>query len=384
MRYKLLGLLLGVCLCFSLSAQVFDISTGSGTIGGMDNYWKVKLPGTTNFVSVPISGGNTYSPTDDCGEWISPFIRDASNGYRLAANGTVGNYVYQREFNLPACATTQATLDLSFVLADNYVQSITVNGSSVPLPAAQMGPNTASSLNESITVIPNAVNKIQVTVRNVAASSGTPETATGLQLCGSVILNSNATSGPEPADCCWSAAGQVISWSPYNGTSSYEVSLVYNDPTCCMGQNVPPMYEQTFMTTDNLMILPSLTACYSWTVQAILPNGCRSAISAPTCSCPNNCEPPTEYGCQIIGNAIQLYWDNVTGVFNYEIEITWEDPECCGSGFGFEPSSIIYSSQTNGFTVPVETLNTCFSWRVRAQCQDEILGAWGPRQCSGC
>lgn len=381
----LAGLLLGLSLCFSLNAQTVDISTGVGVVGTYDPDWTVMLPvGSFSFyVPASISSENSYFPMNDCGNWISPFITDHDNS--LSGGAFPGYYTYKREFTLPGCVATNAVLDLPFVLSDNQVSSILVNGISVPLPATPISTNVPGSLNEPITVIPNGLNTILVTVYNIPATVGTPATATGLKLCGNVQLTSNITSVPTNLSCHSETAGQVLSWSPYSGATSYEVKVIYNDPLCCENQNLPPTLETSMITTNNSLVIPSQTDCYSWSVQAIFSNGCRSVASEKICSCPSiTCTSPSAYACEVAQNSLNLSWNSISTAQGYEIEVTWNDPDCCYQN-SFNELVIFtntYSVQTNNINIPLETLNSCFSWRVRTQCTDGSHTDWGPTQCS--
>lgn len=87
--------------------------------------------------------------------------------------------------------------------------------------------------------------------------------------------------------------------------------------------------------------------------------------------------PPSNLVCYAGG---MLDWDEVPGALGYEVDIFYNDPECCRAGgewFGqfFEIGDPCTSQ------LFVEPLADCYSWRVRSVC-DGGSGPWSAKQCS--
>lgn len=397
MKHLLLGLVLAMTLCFSLNAQVvLTTGTGTGAVGTNDPIWSVKLPGASNFISVPIMTGtlerpsgtlqpNTYD-SDDCGRWISPFI--SSNNHAIHAPSIYPNpsdYVYRMEFDLAFCQSPQATLNLSFVASDNVISAIKVNGVPIPssyLPTAYITFDPGVPImNVPVLLTPGTSNSVEVVLNNRTEW-------TALQLCGEITLAPGNPPAPVDLGCCQTAAGQILSWTAINGAIGYNVYLTYNDQACCEAQGLPPMYEETFSTTDNGLMLPLITDCYSWRVRAVFPGGCQSHFSEPMCSCeyvePPSCLPPTDLECNTEETGFFMDWSDVPGAQGYQVEITWFDPACCEKDPEDPlPTANLFPTQTSSINLPFSIgMHGCFSWKVRTQCDDGTFSHWTTAQCS--
>lgn len=264
----------------SLNAQIFDLTTGTGAIGTNDPIWTLQGPGGGSFNPVRISTGSIQTggivyPTayvqNTCGQWISPWL-DAANNV-ISTPGTAGNFTYRMQFTIDDCTQNPtAQLSLNFMAADNQLTAVTVNGVAQAVPAGIT--HLASGSMTSFPTVVNGINTIDVTVNNWGAY-------TALQLCGNIQVFGQTLYPPKNASCCNSKAGDVLSWSPVPGATSYEVSIIYNDPACCRSSDLG--YATIAVVTDNVFIFNPAT-CYSWSVRAV--NGpCISKWSEKLCGC---------------------------------------------------------------------------------------------------
>lgn len=276
-----------MAMAFSLNAQVFDLTTGTGSVGSYDPLWKVKVPGSSTFNSVKISTGQiqyssggtpvTAYKQDNCGRWISPHVNSNNHIYSTVSNQET--YTYKRTFNVSgSCITGNAIVNITWIAADNKVNptgAFRVNGVSYNLPSGitHISPKSTSF---SVNNIVSGTNTIEVDVYN-------SESFTALQICGNI----NVTKGlrvPQSLDCCNANAGQILSWASVPGATGYDVILTYNDPKCCREGGIQT--SAIYTTNQNALILPQLNSnCFSWKVRAKNSNDCLSEYSETQCSC---------------------------------------------------------------------------------------------------
>lgn len=378
MKNKIALCLMLFSMAFASYGQVFNITTGIGTIGDNDPNWTVRNPGTTSFIPATITTGaiqygatvypNAYAQ-NSCGRWISSSV-NAANNIVSAAPGT---YTYKLCFETGNCVSNSATLDISWIAADNLWADFRVNGSSIPMPSGVTHTNPGS-LNSTITISPG-VNCIEVDVFN--NNGGTSPTA--LQLCGSItVTGPGAVAPPSNLDCCESLTGNVVSWSSVPGAIGYEVEVIYNDPDCCTEGDLPT--ANLFSTTSTALVIPPTSKCYSWRVRAIFPDQCKSAYSKKMCGCTPGelkCIAPERLDCEVQNNGRKLFWNTVSGASGYEVMIIYNDPACCKIGL---PSSLGMSTLSN--SVFVSDISKCFSWKVRTVCKDGTYSDWSAATCS--
>lgn len=372
MKNKIILCLMLISMSFASYAQVFNITTGVGSIGSNDPNWTVRNPGSAVFTPATITtglivfGGNVYNSyaQDPCGQWISPSVNAANN----IIDASPGTYTYRLCFEAGNCVSTSATLDISWIAADNIWADFRVNGSSIVMPGGITHTNPGS-LNSTITIVPGT-NCIEVDVTN---SSTSP---TALQLCGTVTAI--GPTAPTNLDCCEATTGNVVSWGSVAGAIGYEVEVTYNDPDCCLEGNFPT--SNLFTTTSTALVIPTTTTCYSWRVRSVFPNNCKSAFSEKMCGCKSpepKCAVPERLGCEVQKSGRKLFWTSVAGASGYEVMITYNDPACCKTGL---PSSIGLSTLSN--SVFIGDATKCYSWKVRTICEDGTYSAWSALQCS--
>ncbi|MEL6556976.1 MAG: PKD domain-containing protein [Bacteroidota bacterium] len=190
-------IIIAVLLSYTSSAQlVIDLTTGvSGPAGSPDATWEVKVPGAAVFVPAFISsnqvvfGSGSASPysTNNCGNWISPYIADGTNHVvRTKASGDAvepGDYTYRMSFELDTCEVTSAIFNLNRIGADNSVSEVIVNGNSYTFPVVNFSPLATRVLSISPgDLIPGGANVIEFTVNNVSSY-------TAFMICGNLTIN---------------------------------------------------------------------------------------------------------------------------------------------------------------------------------------------------
>lgn len=376
MKNKITLCLMLLSMAFASYGQVFNITTGVGTIGTDDPNWTVRNPGTTSFIPATITTGaieytsgvypNAYAQ-NPCGQWISSSVNANNN----IISGPAGVYTYKLCFETGNCISNSANLNITWIAADNLWSDIRINGSSIVMPSGVTHVNPGS-LNSIITISPGT-NCIEIDVTN---NNFTP---TGLQLCGSItVTGPSAVAPPSNLDCCEAINGNVVSWSSVPGAIGYEVEVIYDDPDCCLEGDLPT--ANLFTTTSTALVIPSTTKCFSWKVRAVFPDECKTAWSEKMCGCTPNelkCVAPERLDCEVQKNGRKLFWTSVAGASGYEVMITYNDPACCKSGL---PSSIGMSTLSN--SVFISDASTCYSWKVRTVCEDGTYSAWSAATCS--
>ncbi len=86
---------------------------------------------------------------------------------------------------------------------------------------------------------------------------------------------------------------------------------------------------------------------------------------------------------KIIGNTgveLRLNWNSVPSATNYEVDVVYDDAACGCSNSG-EGST--QSGKTSGtkFDIPISSRDMCFSYKVRARCQDGSFSNWSDPIC---
>lgn len=94
------------------------------------------------------------------------------------------------------------------------------------------------------------------------------------------------------------------------------------------------------------------------------------------CDSPCVAKMPYDLDCRYTNQQKVLSWANIPGM-QYEIEITYNDPLCCG--VLRRPYTYTEIISTNSFEGPFD--GDCFSWRVRSLCPDS-KSPWSEVMCS--
>ncbi|MFK7786211.1 MAG: T9SS type A sorting domain-containing protein [Crocinitomicaceae bacterium] len=76
---------------------------------------------------------------------------------------------------------------------------------------------------------------------------------------------------------------QQLNWNPVQNAVSYEVEMIYNDPSCCSQSN--GNVSTIIKTTDKLYLRRHKYHCFKWRVRAVCANGSKSDWSDYKCSC---------------------------------------------------------------------------------------------------
>ena len=227
-------------------------------------------------------------------------------------------------------------------------------------------------------VIPSVVECFSWSVRTRCADNSITEFSAPVCACG----DEDACNLPAPTnlDCIISGNDQVLSWDPVAFAVSYQVIISYNDPLCCDNGLMP--YSISLTTSDPFIVLPGPEDCFSWEVRAVCIDGIYSPFSEKKCSChwinPCSVEAPTNLDCEVYLNNRLLSWDPVPGAVSYEVEVIYNDPTCCASGF---PSMFIFTPTSPSLLVSMNNPN-CYSWRVRAICSDGSISPWSDKICN--
>jgi hypothetical protein len=120
--------------------------------------------------------------------------------------------------------------------------------------------------------------------------------------------------------------------------------------------------------------------CYSQSVFAGAPLNSCAAITQTLgiCNAPINlktvCKPTRS----------SLFWDAVAGINSYDLEITFDDLDCCKNTSA--PASTAQTIRVNGtsYTLSQALWSRCFSWRVASVCGRNSRSAWSVKQCANC
>ncbi len=169
----------------------------------------------------------------------------------------------------------------------------------------------------------------------------------------------------------------VLYWDDAGGATSFELEITYGDPDCGSSNSIT---SSTVNTSDENYAVWG-TECFSWRVRALCSNGQTSDWSEKNCiegeclPAEVECEAPTIQPCVTTPSFSVLYWDHLGGADNYELEITYGDPDCCDSDTSY--TSVI---TTTSEAQPIWGAE-CFSWRVRALCSNGHISAWSEKIC---
>lgn len=188
---------------------------------------------------------------------------------------------------------------------------------------------------------------------------------------------------PEDLKCERTDDGSFIYWTPVPN-AYYKVFINVNDPKCCRSSN--PGYSMVWTVYGNDTVVPVSTAnCFSWYVVSVCPGGRESEPSELSCSCSpiitNLCDDPYKLKCSAVQNGAQLSWAIPAGAGGYELELTYNDPNCCITTT--PPTMALIGLGTNSYFVPGGFWK-CFSWRVRSKCNAGGYSNWvyGGCNCS--
>lgn len=186
--------------------------------------------------------------------------------------------------------------------------------------------------------------------------------------CSSVVLNV-----PPVLGCSDVTASRNYNFKVYtqSGFLAYEVDESLDGTIFDFGSYPPGMFTivVTFSMTDDSGCkheLPPVTALFDWT----------------GCDC-QNMVPPSVFDCDVeteMANTSQiLTWNAVSAAVSYEVEVIYNDADCC-----VNPNNLPILTET--YTRNINTLGLmagrCFSWKVRSVCSDGSKSSWSAKQCS--
>lgn len=78
--------------------------------------------------------------------------------------------------------------------------------------------------------------------------------------------------------------GNQLYWAPVSGAVYYKVSITTNDPICCPAPNFGLSTVRN-AGTPYLFVPNTLATCFSWKVQAVMPDSTTTLFSVISCSC---------------------------------------------------------------------------------------------------
>jgi hypothetical protein len=170
--------------------------------------------------------------------------------------------------------------------------------------------------------------------------------------------------------------------------ATFGVSGIVTDPNC-----ITPIQHYTWDFGDNHIVTTSSSSIHhtydsnglyivTATIYAI------NNTTGDTCSrtytdtviisdCGASCPSPIDLKCEQTNTAQTLSWSPVLNAVSYEIELIYNDANCCSSG-GTVSSTIIPLNSTSFMLSSAK----CFSWRVRSICTDSTLSKWSESKCS--
>ena len=174
--------------------------------------------------------------------------------------------------------------------------------------------------------------------------------------------------------------GQLSVISPMiKGTHEWKVYSIANGVT---GQYT---LLKTYTTPNFLFDLTGTSTCYYVTHSITTPCGdaCAAQIICKAECGDKECNLTVPTGLSVNhanGTTDILTWNSVPGAVSYTIEVTPNDPRCCG-GDGPLSAPYVFSNVSSPYTLsvgaaeegpigPGETVLRCYSWRVVAKCPD--------------
>lgn len=380
------------------TVHVIDISTGIDNNGltpiytTPDDDWTVKLPPpATSFIPVYCGTGtplgySTYIGKDPNVRWVVP------KGHPLAPyllpsgehnDGPVGVYEYRMTFDFNPCEVQSITFNLDHIGGDNNIFEILLNGTSFPVNYGWNPFTNGATINASSASLLSGTNEIIVKLNNT-------EKYFGLEINGNLTIVDNSPS----LSLGISYNNGVLSGSSNDvGNHFWEVFCAPNATTG------PYSLVASFNTTS--FTFSGNCGCYY--VRHNFDNACGNICTAQTI-CEADCEldecsvsAPT--GLQVTHLSSfqsQFTWNPVWGAVSYVLEISPNDPACCGGNQMFITAPFVFPVASNSEIIDFsqilwpwgnggtggETSVRCFSWRVRAVCANGSMSNYSQSMCS--
>lgn len=203
------------------------------------------------------------------------------------------------------------------------------------------------------------------------------------QCCG---IDSKATCCETPVnlDCTIDPSGvKVLTWDAVPSSTGYTVEIIEGDPACC--DTIPAGAQALIfgpVATNYFTIPAGVADCFSWRIHAHCANSSIPSLSRTHCSSCIDCPAPDRLECISKEDGTRyLTWATSANAIGYQIGIIEGDPACCDS-IPIGARSILFPLITaNIFEVP-DTIQDCFSWTVRAKCEDANYSDWPPIKCA--
>lgn len=187
---------------------------------------------------------------------------------------------------------------------------------------------------------------------------------------------------PEPGFNTYSAYGAQNEWYILNQTGpngTFNLLSLQSGPTFSyvveIGQ--PCVFVVRRLVTDCGTFCFGRAICYP----GLTGEECEICEAVDCAILDGLCIPPAnlQVTCES-NNTPKLFWNAVPGAIGYQVEITYNDPKCCGSEYPF--SKTTYPTNTTALymgTFP-QPVWECFSWRVASVSANGAL-CWTASQC---
>jgi hypothetical protein len=199
-------------------------------------------------------------------------------------------------------------------------------------------------------------------------------------ICADVFCCPEQAPAPKKLKCTTQPNGSQLSWDPVPGAAYYKVFITTYHPDCCPAPRPMGLSTERNSLVTNLTVPVSLVRCFSWSVVAVMPDSCQSAVSEQKCSCSPAPPAPVNLDCIPEPDGSKLTWSPVAGAAYYKIAITAYDPACCPAP---RPLGISMERTTSAttYTIP-RTMAHCFSWRVITVMPDSSQSQASESKCS--
>ncbi|NQY04720.1 MAG: M4 family metallopeptidase [Flavobacteriaceae bacterium] len=190
---------------------------------------------------------------------------------------------------------------------------------------------------------------------------------------------------PQNLDCQSNGSQTILSWDLVLGATGYHVEINYKDPRCCSNSNNPYGVIHVINTNTPSFTFTPDHKCFSWRVRAICGEEFGKWSEKKCSDCPINKDcnlvKPSNPICEVQNNGFLLSWDTVVGAQGYHIEVIYGDERCCPNASSSYGVIHVVNGNTPHFFLNPDSKYKCFSWRVRAVCEDGF-SKWSKYRCS--
>ena len=292
-------------------------------------------------------------------------------------DGPVGNYYFRMYFDVTTCDITSCLLDIEHIMGDNLIDEISFNNN----PPHSVNFDFFQSYQLSMTIPPNelVLGQNYITVRCYNEGN-----YTGIQIKGKIIVQSSGSNSGSTNASFFSSInnGQLsVNSQVFNGSHIWKVYSISSGITgqyTFLGAFTGPAFSVGLLN-------PHLCYYITHSVDSDCGYACAAQIICGAECDEKECNltPPTGLTVSRVGGQDFLSWNPVPGAISYTVEITPNDPRCCGQidpgGDGWISAPLVFSNifgtshtvDNHTFEAgPGDVILTCYSWRVIAKCPD--------------